>query len=195
MKTQAVLHELRASLPRDAAVFVDNGSIRTWSGLHFPVLHERSFFVNMGLASMGYAVAASIGGKLAAPERTVVAVVGDAAFAMNGMEIHTAVENRVSVIWVVVNNGGHGMIYHGERAQFGGKFCSSLFERPLDVAMIARGLGARAYRVERPGELSHALQDARGAEGPVLIDVATDRSEAPPMGARVRALQKDLSAA
>ena len=194
LKPQCVLRELRAALPRDAVVFVDNGSIRAWSGLHFPVYRERSFFVNMGLASMGYAVAASVGGKLAQPERTVVALVGDAAFAMNGMEVHTAVEHGVSVIWVVINNGGHGMIYHGERAQFGGKFCSSVFSRPLDVAAVARGLGARSVRVERPGELARALREARNAGGPVLIEVMTDRAEPPPMGDRVRALQKELSA-
>ena len=195
LKPQYVLKELREALPRDAAVFVDNGTIRTWSGRHFPVYCEQGFFVNMGLASMGYAVAGSVGGKLAQPERTVVALVGDAAFAMNGMEVHTAVENQVSVIWVVINNGGHGMIYHGERAQFGGKFRSSIFNRSLDIAAVAHGLGARSIRVERPGQLALALREAQTAKGPVLIDVATDLSEAPPMGERVRSLQQELAAA
>ncbi|OGS36200.1 MAG: hypothetical protein A2506_10505 [Elusimicrobia bacterium RIFOXYD12_FULL_66_9] len=191
---RAVLGELREALPRDAVLFVDNGSIRAWAGQHFPVYREGSFFVNMGLASMGYAVAASIGGKLARPDRPVVALVGDAAFAMNGMEVHAAVEHRVPVVWVVINNGGHGMIYHGEKAQFGGKFCSSVFRTPLDVAAIAQGLGAETARVCRAGELSSAVRAALGSAGPVVIDVKTDLLEPPPMGSRVRSLQKEAFA-
>lgn len=195
LQPQQVLAELREALPRDAMLFVDNGSIRSWVGRHFPIYRENSFFVNMGLASMGYAVAGAVGAQLARPDRTVVALSGDASFAMNGMEVHTAVENDAPVIWVVVNNGGHGMIYHGERALYGGKFCSSVFRRPIDVAAVARGLGAAAFRVERPGELSEALDAARAARRPAVIDVLTELGEAPPMGARVRTIQKELVAA
>jgi acetolactate synthase-1/2/3 large subunit len=195
LQPQALLRELRLALPRDAVLFVDNGSIRSWVGEHFPVYQENSFFVNMGLASMGYAVAGCVGAQLACPERTVVALAGDAAFAMNGMEVHTAVEYGAPVIWVVVNNGGHGMIYHGERALYGGKFHSSVFRRPLDVAALARGLGAAAIRVERPGELTEAIAAARAARAPVVIDVLTQMGDAPPMGARVRTIQRELVAA
>lgn len=195
LQPQQVLHELRAALPRDAMLFVDNGSIRSWVGRHFPVYRENSFFVNMGLASMGYAVAGAVGAQLACPERMVVSLSGDASFAMNGTEVHTAVENDAPVLWVVVNNGGHGMIYHGERALYGGKFCSSLFRRPLDVAAIARGLGAAAFRVERPGELGEAVRAARALGSPAVIDVLTSLGTPPPMGARVSTIRRELAAA
>ena len=195
LEPQALLRELRQALPRDAMLFVDNGSIRSWVGQHFPIYQENSFFVNMGLASMGYAVAGAVGAQLACPERTIVALAGDASFAMNGTEVHTAVEYGAPVIWVVVNNGGHGMIYHGERALYGGKFHSSVFRRRLDVATLARGLGAASYRVERPGELAGALAAARAARAPAVIDVLTLLGDAPPMGARVRTIQRELVAA
>lgn len=195
LRPQQVLSELRAVLPRDAALFVDNGSIRSWVGQHFPVYRENSFFVNMGLASMGYAVAGAVGAQLARPDRMVVALSGDASFAMNGMEVHTAVEHDAPVLWIVVNNGGHGMIYHGERALYGGKFTSSVFRRPLDVAGVARGLGAAAYRVERPGELAEAVRVARARRRPAVIDVLTELGDPPPMGARVQAISRALAAA
>ncbi|MBI3553342.1 MAG: thiamine pyrophosphate-binding protein [Elusimicrobia bacterium] len=195
LKPRAVLRELRESLPRDAALFVDNGTIRTWAGRYFPVHREGCFFVNMGMASMGYAVAGSIGGKLAAPERPVVALVGDAAFAMNGMEVHTAVEHDVPVVWVVINNGGHGMIYHGERMLYNGKFVSSIFRSRLEIVKIAEAMGAASFLVERPGELGPVLRQALALKGPCVVEVAVDLHAVPPMGARVQAIQKELAAA
>ena len=195
LKPRALLAELRQALPRDAVLFVDNGTIRTWAGRYFPVYRENCFFVNMGLASMGYAVAGSIGGALAGRKRPVVALVGDAAFAMNGMEVHTAVEYGVPVVWVVVNNGGHGMIYHGERLQFGGKFRSSIFAKRLRIRELAKAMGAASFLVERPGELGAALEKALRLPGPCVIEAATDLHEVPPMGARVLALQRALVAA
>lgn len=195
LKPRRILRELREALPRDAIVFVDNGSIRPWAGSHFPVYQEGCFFVNMGLGSMGYAVAGAVGGQLARPDRAVVALSGDAAFAMNGMEVHTAVEQGAPVIWVVVNNGGHGMIYHGERLLYGGKFASSLFRSRLDVARIARGLGAAALSARRPGELSQALARALALRRPCVIDVAADLHEAPPLAGRVASLRRELAGA
>ncbi|MBI4423530.1 MAG: thiamine pyrophosphate-binding protein [Elusimicrobia bacterium] len=193
LKPQAVLRELRASLARDSIVFVDNGTTRVWATRHFPVYEEGTFFVNMGMASMGYAVAGSIGAKLARPDRTVVALVGDAAFAMNGLEVHTAVEQDLPVIWVVFNNGGHGMIYHGERMQFGGRFVSSVFREPIDVAGIAKALGARVFRVTRPGETADAIREAVACGKPAVLDVATALSETPPIGSRVQALCREAA--
>ncbi|MBI4676736.1 MAG: thiamine pyrophosphate-binding protein [Elusimicrobia bacterium] len=191
---RTLLAELREALPADALVFVDNGTIRTWTGRHFPVCREGTFFVNMGLASMGYAVAASIGGCLARPGRAVAALVGDGAFAMNGMEVHTAVECGAPVVWVVVNNGGLGMIHHGARMQFGGLVPSPLYREPLKAADLGRALGAAAFRVERPGDLRVAVADALSLARPAVIDVAVDLEAVPPMGQRVASLQKELTA-
>ncbi|MEK7858266.1 MAG: thiamine pyrophosphate-binding protein [Elusimicrobiota bacterium] len=195
LKPRRVLRELREALPRNAILFVDNGTIRTWAGQHFPVYQEGCFFVNMGMASMGYAVAGSIGGQLAAPKRLVVALVGDAAFAMNGMEVHTAVEHDVPVIWVVVNNGGHGMIYHGEKMLYKGKFRSSIFRQRLKIQEIAKAMGAKTFLVERPGEVGPVMLEAIALRSPCVIEVTTDLHEVPPMGARVQAIQRELAAA
>jgi acetolactate synthase-1/2/3 large subunit len=195
LQPQEVLRELREALPHDVMLFVDNGSIRSWVGQYFPIYKEDSFFVNMGLASMGYAVAGCVGAQLARPDRQVVCLSGDASFAMNGMEVHTAVENDAPVVWIVINNGGHGMIYHGERAIYGGRFCSSIFRRAIDVCAVARGLGADGIRVEHPGELADALAEARASRRPTVIDVITELGAPPPMGARVSAIRSAVSIA
>jgi acetolactate synthase-1/2/3 large subunit len=144
---------------------------------------------------MGHGVAACIGGKMAAPDRPVVALVGDAAFAMNGMEVHTAVENDVPVIWVVMNNGGHGMVHAGEMLQFKGRFSTSLFKHPLNVAQIAEAVGAPSFRVERPGETERALALALASRRPSVLDVRIDPDILPPTGMRLATLEKFFSGA
>lgn len=194
LKPQAVLRELRCAIPRDCLVFVDNGSIRTWVAQHFPVYQDQSFFVNMGMASMGFAVAGSIAGKLAHPGRAVVAIVGDAAFAMNGMEVHTAVEYGVAVIWVVINNGGHAMIYHGEKTLYGESCSNPVFSRPIDAAAMAEAMGAVGWRVRQPGELAQAVDEAIRQGKPAVVDVLTDFWEPPALGGRAKTINQELTA-
>jgi len=190
LRPQRVIAEMQRALPADTILFVDIGNVMAWALHYYAVREPGGFFINMGFGSMGHAVAGVIGGKLAAKDRPVVALVGDAAFAMNGMEIHTAVENEIPVIWVVMNNGGHGMVHLGETMQFKGKFSTSLFHRPLDVAQIAEAVGALAFRVDRPGETEKAIQAALASGRPTVIDVRTDPEAVPPTGMRLATLEK-----
>ncbi|HAH31449.1 MAG TPA: thiamine pyrophosphate-binding protein [Elusimicrobia bacterium] len=190
LKPQRVIKELQEAVTGDTMLFVDAGTSVFWAFHYFSCREPGCFFVNTGFFSMGHGTTACIGGKLARPGSPVVALVGDAAFAMNGMDVHTAVEMNLPIVWVVLNNGGHGMIYHGERMQFGGKFTSSVFGRRLDVAGIAKGLGALSFQAKKPGEVKECLLSALGSGKPSVIEVEVDLREAPPMGHRVNTLEK-----
>lgn len=190
LKPPRLMKELQSALPGNAILFVDIGNSMAWAIHYLKLSHPGSFQINMGFASMGHAVAASIGGKLAAPDRPVIALVGDAAFAMNGLEIHTAVEHDIPVIWIVLNNGGHGMVYHGERIQFGGEFVTSRFKRPIDIAALARSMGANAAVVDTPGDLPNALQEAIRSQRPTVIDARVDIEACPPTAERFRTLDR-----
>lgn len=195
LKPPRVMAELQEALPADALLFVDIGNAMAWAIHYLTLTRPRSFFTNMGFASMGHAVASAIGGKLAAPERPVIALSGDAAFAMNGFEVHTAVEHDIPVVWLVLNNGGHGMVYHGERLLFGGKFVSSRFSRPLDIAGMAESFGALSFAVEKPGELGPALRAALSSGRPAVIDARVDLETCPPMGPRLETIVKFMGPA
>ncbi len=190
LKPQRVMKELREALPSDGILFVDIGTCLTWAMQYFPVYTPGTYYINMGFASMGHAVAACIGGKLARPGQPVVALAGDAAFAMTGMEVHTAVDNEIPVIWVILNNGAHGMVYHVERIQFGGKFTTSVFGRRLNISKIAAGLGAEAFEASKPGDVARCLGEAIKCGRPAVIDVAVDLFEVPPIGHRIQSLEK-----
>src|SRR5690606_31361388 len=194
IQPQRLMRELEQAMPDDGILFVDIGNVMAWAIHYYQVRTPGTFHINLGLASMGHAVASAIGGKLAAPDRPVVALVGDGAFAMNGMEVHAAVEAKVPVVWIVMNNGGHGMVCHGERLQFKGKFQTGKFRQPLNISKMAEGMGVRTCRVEKPADFSRALREALAANEPVVLDVLTDPEAMPPMAMRIETLDKFFQA-
>lgn len=131
LKPQAVVSKMNEALPDETLLFVDNGNCLSWAGQFYEARQPGTVFCATNTASMGYAIAAAIGGKVAAPQRPVVALLGDGAFGMHGMEIHTAAEYHLPIIWVVLNNGGHGMVYNGEKLLNGQSYLTT-FGTPLD---------------------------------------------------------------
>lgn len=194
LKPQRLMKELRAAMPDDAMLFVDNGTSIIWGVHYFEIRQPRTFYVDLGLASMGAAVAGVVGGALAAPHRRAVALVGDAAFAMNGTEVHTAVDEHLPIIWVVLNNNGHGMVHQGDQLMRGRDLGASQFKHTLDSAGMGRALGARGVRVTTPSELQRALVEAFLHDGPTVIDAVIDPEEiAPTLARRVQTLANFMS--
>lgn len=181
IKPQRLIASLSRGLPDDALVFMDNGNVTLWLSHYHEARQPHTFFTNQGLGSVGWALSAAIGGKLAAPDRPAVAVMGDGAFLRNGVEIHTAVHHRIPVVCVVLNNGGFGMIEQGDTLTVGRPVCPSRFRVPADIAAMARSLGAEGVRVESPADFEDALAEALRSERPCVLDVIIDRSEVPAM--------------
>ncbi len=187
IKPQRLMKDLQEALPRDTLVFVDGGANRSWAIHYWNTVYPRTFFCATGMASMGYGVAAPIGGKFAAPNRVVVSITGDGGFLMTGMEVSTAVHYGKQVIWVVLNDGGYGMIYHGLR-MMKRPTVGSRFPR-VDCATIAEGLGARGIRIREPGQINRQMiQDILESGQPTVLDVEIDTEEIAPFGSRVATL-------
>ena len=117
---------------------------------------------------------------MAAPEKTVINVMGDAAFGMAGMDVETASRSGIGILTVILNNGvmthyDHHMPYASERwgsDRLGGHY-----------AKVAEGLGAQAERVETPDQLAPAIcrgLEANRAGQPALLEVMTKVEEAVP---------------
>ena len=139
-----------------------------------------SFIAPFGMLPMGYATAAAVGGKLAAGDRPVVALVGDGCFLMNGMELATAVHYNIPVVWVIMNNAKLGMAYDLQKMvridpPVAGDF------RPVNFARLAEALDAVGYRVTEPNQLREVLPKAIAAGRPAVIDCVIDRDEVPPL--------------
>ena len=179
IKPQTMMREIQECLPEDAIVFVDTGNHICWA-IHYMRFKKPNFISAFGMLTMGYATAAAIGGKLAAPDRPVVAIVGDGCFQMNGMEIATAVNYDIPVVWIVQNNAKLGLVHELQRFALGDKTVSTTF-KAVNLAKVAEGLGAKGYRIERPGELLEILPEAIERAVPTVIDVIIDPDEVPPI--------------
>ncbi|MBK8257215.1 MAG: thiamine pyrophosphate-binding protein [Polyangiaceae bacterium] len=193
LKPPRVVREMRAVMPDDGLLFVDNGNSIIWATHYFEARQPGTVFLSLGFASMGNGVAAAIGGQLAAPTRPVVALVGDAAFMMNGTEVHTAVEHNVPVVWVVLNNSGHGMVYHGERMLYGHDLGANKYQTRVDFAGMARAMGARGTVARTPREFRSALESALTQRVPTVIDAHVDPDDVPePLVHRARAVARAI---
>jgi len=194
LKPQRVMREINAALPEDAAIFIDVGNHTLWA-LHYLEATGRNVFIhNWGeFAAMGYGIAGALGGKLASPQRPVIAIGGDGGFGMAGMEGSTAVTYGIAMVWIIFNDGRFNAVHHGQKLQYNGRTFGTEFKR-LDLAKVAEGLGAVGRRVSRPGELGAALSEALAREAPTVLDVTIDPDEVPPIHSRVRALERFFAA-
>lgn len=143
--------------------------------------------VLMDFCPMGWAVGASVGVALSNPDCPVVCITGDGAFLMNGLEITVAATERLTVIFVVLNDGALGMVKHGQRLAAAEPIG---FELPqIDYARLAESMGIPGHVIHTPQELDALDFDAMlRRNGPTLLDIHIDPEEVPPMVLRMKTL-------
>jgi acetolactate synthase-1/2/3 large subunit len=106
---------------------------------------------------------------------------------MNGQELSVAVAERLTVIFVVLNDGALGMVKHGQRLARAEPIGCDL--PPTDFAALARALGAQAHTVRTPADLDRLdFAGMCACEGPTLLDVHVDPEQVPPMNVRMKVL-------
>jgi acetolactate synthase I/II/III large subunit len=179
LKPQAVITRLAAALPDGTELLADAGNNTFFTSHYYPLKPDDAFHMAGGTAAMGWSVAASIGMKLARPDRPVVDVTGDGGFLMNGVEVETAAAHDVPVLWVVLTDRALGMVKTFQTLFRGKDYIGCEFG-DIDLARVAQGLGAHGRRIERLDELSEAVAAFLAEPRPTVLDVRTDGGEVPP---------------
>lgn len=173
-----VVKRLCEQLPKDSNVVVDSGAHRIFMAHYWMSSGVANYFSSSSLAPMGWAIAAGIGIKLAAPERACIVVTGDGCMLMHGTEIQTAARYRVKVVYIVLNNSAYGAIHVD--AIRDGSISEQFTKLPgHDWTVFASSLGVAARRVERLDDLESALDEAGTVDGPFLVEVMTGVFPAP----------------
>jgi acetolactate synthase-1/2/3 large subunit len=187
---QRVVHEIRQGLPENTLVLSDSSKWTRWLGRYLPT-RRRTFMTAHDYEPMGWAVAGVIGAKLACPDRPVVCVSGDGAFLMSAMELSTAANYHLDIIWLIMNDSRLGIIYDLQKTLYGGRIAATTFENP-DFVKLAASFGIKGQVIEKPGELVSALQTAVEQGGPAVFDVRFDPDEVPPLRPRSVLITKEM---
>ena len=186
MMPERILADCRTALPDDAYLVTDVGWNKNGVGQQFAIREPGTFLTPGGFATMGFGPSAAIGAKLAAPDRTVVCLVGDGGFGQNPAMLATAVELDLDIVWVVMNNNAYGTIAGLEKAHFGTVYGTTFPGKPgeslPDYAAIARAYGANGFVVEAASQFLPILQKALETGGPVVIDVPMKNNPTPTTG-------------
>lgn len=166
---------LREKIDRDAFMVVDDGKHTFLAAELFDVYHPRHFISPTDFNAMGYCVPAAIGCKLSNPDKQVVAIVGDGAFMMTGMELVTATANGLAPMVFVFHDGELGQISQFQTIPFNRKTCTKIGQ--LNVEGVALATGAHFIAMDNDAQIGDVIDEAirMSNEGrAVLVDVKID---------------------
>ncbi|HLA83032.1 MAG TPA: acetolactate synthase large subunit, partial [Thermoleophilia bacterium] len=172
---QKIVHDLRAALAPDDIVICDVGAHKMWLARLFQAERPNTCIISNGFAAMGIAVPGAVAASLIYPERTVVAVTGDAGFLLNSQELETAVRLGLNFVVLIWNDSSYGLIEWKQMCQLGRSSCVR-FGNP-DFVQYARSFGAEAFRVEQADGLENILRKAVIRKGVTVIDCPVDYRE------------------
>ena len=167
----------------DAMLCADSGTIAAWSARHWTIRGRRGFMLSGNLATMAPGLPYAIAAQHAFPERQCIAFVGDGGFSMLMAELLTAIRHDLPVKVFINNNHAYGEILW-EQMVLGYPEYAVRHRSIANYAAFAEANGARAFRIEHPGDLEAAVRGALEHRGPALVDCLTNPDE-PPMPAKV----------
>jgi len=160
----------------DAVIVTDVGQHQMIACRYAEFIRSKSNVTSGGLGTMGFALPAAIGAKMGAPDRQVVAVIGDGGYQMTIQELGTIFQTGVAVKILVLNNEYLGMVRQWQQLFFDRRYASTEMTNP-DFVTIAKGYHIPAQKVTERKDLSSAIQEMINAEGPYFLEVAVEKED------------------
>ncbi len=158
-------------LDAEAIVAFDGGQVMEWAHTFVKINNPRNKLFTAGMGHLGMGMPFANAAKLVHPDRQVVNITGDGAFALTCQELETAVRYNLPVVNIIFNDRAWGMIKAGQVGLYNNPVGTDFFD--TDYAEVARGFGAYGERVTRAEEIKPALQRAFAAGKPAVIDIIT----------------------
>jgi acetolactate synthase-1/2/3 large subunit len=171
-----VVRQVSEKTNDDAILVTDVGQQQMIAARYFKFKRSRSCVTSGGLGTMGYGLPASIGAQFAAPDRTVVAVIGDGGFQMTIQELGTIAQNKLPIKIVLLNNNFLGMVRQWQQLFFEKRYSFTELTNP-DFITIARGFGIAGLKVENRDNLADSIQTMLDHPGPFLLEVVVEKED------------------
>jgi acetolactate synthase-1/2/3 large subunit len=171
-----VLRQINIHSGGDAAIVSDVGQHQMIACRYAEFNISKSNITSGGLGTMGFALPAAIGAKMAAPNREVVAIIGDGGYQMNIQELGTIFQQKVPVKIVVLNNEFLGMVRQWQQLFFDKRYASTEMTNP-DFVTIAKGYYIEAKRVTKRDELEKAVKEMMASKSSYFLEVCVEKED------------------
>jgi len=171
-----VLKEINLQSRGEAAIVSDVGQHQMIACRYAEFNKSRGNITSGGLGTMGFALPAAIGAKMATPEREVVAVIGDGGYQMTIQELGTIFQTKAAVKIVVLNNDFLGMVRQWQQLFFDKRYASTEMSNP-DFVTIAKGYHIEAKRVTKRVELATAIQEMMTSKEAYFLEVCVEKED------------------
>jgi acetolactate synthase-1/2/3 large subunit len=157
-------------------VVTDVGQHQMWEAQYYKHEHPRSLITSGGLGTMGFALPAAIGAKVACPESEVWVIVGDGGFQMTMCELATIVQENLKIHIAIINNGYLGMVRQWQEFFYDRNYAATPLLNP-DFARLADAYGIRSATVSERSQVVPAVESARQHDGPMLINFKVEQED------------------
>ncbi len=175
MHPRRMLHELSRAMPSNAIVTVDVGNTCSMSNAYIRSGGIRQHLAALSWGNCGFSYGAALGAKIGNPDAPVFALTGDGAWGIGGLaEVMTAVRENIPVIAVVFQNYEWGAEKKNQIDFYKDRFVGSNLRENPSFAKVAESMGAKGYRVEQPGDIGNAVQDAIQSQRPCVIEMVIE---------------------
>jgi acetolactate synthase I/II/III large subunit len=172
---QRLVHDVRAVMPEDGIVCLDNGMYKIWFARNYRTHVANTLLLDNALATMGAGLPSAMMAALLHRDRRVLAVCGDGGFMMNSQELETAVRLGLNLVVVILDDGAYGMIRWKQAVDDFPDY-GMTFDNP-DFVTYAQAYGAMGHRITRTEDLVPTLEAAFAAGGVHIVAVPIDYSE------------------
>ena len=171
-----VLKEINRASNSDAVVVSDVGQHQMIACRYATFNHSKSNITSGGLGTMGFALPAALGAKMGAPDREVVAIIGDGGFQMTIQELGTIFQTQAAVKVVVLNNDFLGMVRQWQQLFFDKRYASTEMVNP-DFVKIAEGYFIDAKRITKRKDLAKAIDVMMASDKPYFLEVCVEKED------------------
>lgn len=176
IRARAVIEMISRITDGKAVIAADVGQNQMWTANFYDFAHPRNHLSSGGLGSMGYALPAAMGAKIARPKEDVVCICGDGGFQMNMQELTTLVQDKIDVKIVILNNGFLGMVRQWQELFYKKNYSYTPLLSP-DFCRLAESCGIKAWRAKTIAEGEKYFREALKHKGPTLVEMITEQEE------------------
>jgi len=171
-----VINDLWHATSGDAVIATDVGQHQMWEAQYYKHEEPRSLITSGGLGTMGFALPAAIGAKVACPDKEVWVIAGDGGFQMTSPELATIAQEKLDINIAIINNGFLGMIRQWQEAFYDKNYECAPILSP-DFVKLAEAFGIRAAAVKTRAEVMSTVAAARAHKGPFLINFLVEQED------------------